>query len=170
MSETEYNEAKHREAELLAPVGNLDGIGDKIQERLVEADISSVQRLAAATVDTLVKIPGIGEKTAETLIEKAQEYVKQLETEYDRKRNLQKQREAERAAREEKLTAEDVFDDDEDYVTEQDDVPLAQAPDFGDLLEDDGSEDEAESEETAPSDEDQDEPKNTADDEDEERE
>ena len=53
MSETEYNEGKKREAELLVPVGQLDGIGAKIEERLIEADISSVQRLANASVETV---------------------------------------------------------------------------------------------------------------------
>jgi len=147
LSETEYNEAKHREAELLVPVGELDGIGAKIQERLAEADISSVQRLANATIETLTKIPGIGDKTAETLIDKAAEFVKDLEAEYERKRKLQKRREAAEAAeRDEKLTAEDVFDDDVEYVTETDEIPEIEAPAFDDLDLEDDDEDDDESE------------------------
>ena len=35
MSETEYNENKKREAELLVPVGQVEGIGAKIRDRLI---------------------------------------------------------------------------------------------------------------------------------------
>ncbi len=65
------------------PVGDLEGIGTKIRDRLIEADISSIQRLAAASVETLTKIEGIGQKTAETLIERAKERVAELEAERD---------------------------------------------------------------------------------------
>lgn len=127
MSETDYNDAKHREAELLVPVGELDGIGSKIRERLAEADISSVQRLAQATPEILTKIPGIGEKTAETMIEKARLFVKHLETEYDARKASEKADDDQKDA-DAKLTAQDVFEDDEDYVTEVDDVPEVMAP------------------------------------------
>ncbi|MFQ6008367.1 MAG: transcription termination factor NusA, partial [Candidatus Zixiibacteriota bacterium] len=75
MSETAYNESKRREAEMLVPVGRLEGIGAKIQERLAEVNIGSVQRLANATIETLTKIEGIGKKTAENLIERAKQMV-----------------------------------------------------------------------------------------------
>ena len=130
LSETEYNEAKHREAELLVPVGELDGIGVKIRERLVAADISSVQRLAQASPEMLIKIPGIGEKTAETLIEKAKVFVAELEREYDRKQAAEKAAAEKEAPAEAKMKAEDVFEDDAEYVTEVDDVLEATAPDF----------------------------------------
>ena len=130
LSETEYNEAKHREAELLVPVGELDGIGVKIRERLVAADISSVQRLAQASPEMLIKIPGIGEKTAETLIEKAKVFVAEREREYDRKQAAEKAAAEKEAPAEAKMKAEDVFEDDAEYVTEVDDVLEATAPDF----------------------------------------
>ena len=134
LSETEYNDSKHREAELLVPVGDLDGIGSKIRDRLIESDISSVQRLASAQVEMLMKIPGIGEKTAETLIDKAKAFVADLEVEYDRKRAAEKETESETA--QEKLTAQNVFEDDADFVTEVDDVRQAEAPDLSDVEDD----------------------------------
>lgn len=79
LAESEYNDQKKREAEMLVPVGDLEGIGSKIRDRLIEADISSIQRLAAASVETLMKIEGIGQKTAETLIERAKERVVEIE-------------------------------------------------------------------------------------------
>ncbi len=127
MSETEYEEAKRREAELLVPVGELEGIGTKIRERLIEADINSVQRLSQATPEMLMKIPGIGEKTAETLIDKAKAFARRLEIEYDRKMAKQKKAEEE-SPTDERLRAEDVFEEDEDFVTEVDDVREAMAP------------------------------------------
>jgi len=79
MSETDYNEMKRREAELMVPIGMLSGVGDVLEERLVDADIHTVQDLADAKLETLIEIEGIGEKTAERLIEGAREYMRELE-------------------------------------------------------------------------------------------
>ncbi len=153
MSETEYNESKKREAEMLVPVGQLDGIGAKISERLADADIGSVQRLANASIETLIKIEGLGQKTAEKLIEKAKQFVAELEEEYERKQKEKAEQEAEAEEEaEEKLSAEDVFEDDEEYVTEEDEVKQATAPDFEDIdegeeVEEEGGEEEDEEEE-----------------------
>jgi len=139
LSETEYNETQRREAEMLVPVGQLEGIGAKIEERLAQADIGSVQRLAAAQIETLVKIPGIGEKTAETLIEKAKVFVKELEREYERKAKEAAKAKTAEKAEEAPLTAEDVFEDDTEFVTEVDDVPEALAPSLVDVEDEDES-------------------------------
>ncbi len=135
LSETEYDEAKRMEAEMLVPVGQLDGIGAKIEERLAQADISSVQRLASAQVEVLTRIPGIGEKTAETLIDKAKKFVRDLEREYAKKRKAEAKAKAAEAAESGKLTADDVFEDDTEFVTEVDDVPEALAPSLDDVEE-----------------------------------
>ncbi len=131
MSETDYNESKKREAEMLVPVGQLDGIGSKIEERLADHDIGSVQRLANASIETLLKIEGLGQKTAEKLIEKAKAFVVEHEQEYERKQK-EKAEEAteETEAVDAKLTAGDVFEDDDEYVTEEDEVKQATAPEF----------------------------------------
>lgn len=147
LSETQYNEEKRREAELLVPVGQLEGIGAKIRDRLIEADIPSVQRLAQASVEQLVRIEGIGERTAETLIERAQALVDELVEKYEKEQAERDAAEAEAEA-EEKLAESDVFEDDKDYVTEADDVREVQAPmiDDDDDIDDEevttGSEDE----------------------------
>jgi N utilization substance protein A len=141
MSETAYNEVKRREAEMLVPVGRLEGIGVKIQERLAEVNISSVQRLANATVEMLMKIEGIGKKTAENLIERAKQMVQQLEEEY-RQREEQKRQAAEgdQPARAEALSVKDVFEEDEDFVTEADDILEATAPDLAEVEDDETKE------------------------------
>ncbi len=139
LSETEYNDARRREAEMLVPVGQLDGVGAKIEERLAQADIGSVQRLAASQVEMLVKIPGIGEKTAETLIEKAKVFVKELEIEYERRVKEEAEAKAAEKAEDAKLTAQDVFEDDVEFVTEVDDVPEAMAPSLEDVEDEDES-------------------------------
>ena len=136
LSETDYNEGKRREAETLVPVGQLEGVGEKLRDRLIEADISSVQRLAAASVEMLSKIEGVGPKTAEKLIDRAKALVEEVEREHD-------EREAEEAKAvvaeeaEEKLQESDVFEVDEDFVIDADDMPEVSAPDFDDEVEDD---------------------------------
>jgi N utilization substance protein A len=140
LSETDYNDLKKREAELLVPVGELGGIGVKIQERLIESDISSVQRLANATIEQLTKIEGLGPKTAESLIEKASHYVTELEEEYDKRMaELEEQKEEETEAEQ---TADDIFEDDQEFVTEADDVQEAEAPSFDELEDEEESKDE----------------------------
>ena len=52
---------------------NLKGVGPAMQERLKEGGIASVEQLAASTVEALTAIKGVGDKTAEKLIETAKE-------------------------------------------------------------------------------------------------
>jgi transcription termination/antitermination protein NusA len=133
LSETEYNDQKRREAEMLVPVGELEGIGGKIRDRLVAADISSVQRLAQASVDTLIKIEGIGQKTAETLVERAKEFVAEVEA-----KRLVAEKEGtvlskSQAEEEQKLAVSDVFHDDPDVVTEVDEERTVEKPNLEDV-------------------------------------
>ncbi len=146
LSESQYNDEKKREAEMLMPVGQVDGIGGKIRDRLIEADISTVQRLAQASVETLTKIEGVGQRTAETLIERAQDIVVELEEEYTA-------REAERKAEEpeqedDRLEESDVFAEEGEFVTEEDDVLEAEAPDLDEVEEDEVTEPDAEEDES----------------------
>ncbi len=91
MSESEYNEMKKREAEEMVPVGSLEGIGSKIEEKLLNADFVTVQQLAKADVEDLVKLDGIGQKTAESLIEKARALVAQLDVKRREQERLRKE-------------------------------------------------------------------------------
>ncbi|MBD3258724.1 transcription termination factor NusA [candidate division GN15 bacterium] len=140
LSETQYNDERRKEAELLIPVGQVEGIGEKIRDRLIEADISSAQRLAQSSVESLTRVEGVGQKTAETLIERAQEMVARVEAEYEKR--LEEARaaaEAERAEEEAEAAMEetDVFnEDDEEYVSEADGAPEAEAPEMSDIEQD----------------------------------
>jgi N utilization substance protein A len=140
LSETDYNENKRREAETLVPVGQLEGVGEKIRDRLIEADISSVQRLASASAEMLSKIEGLGPKTAEKLIERAKEMVAEIEREMDKREKEAKKEAAEKPAADEKLAASDVFEDDTDYVVDADDMPEVSAPDFDEDIDEDEDE------------------------------
>lgn len=91
MSESEYNEMKKREAEELVPVGSLEGIGSKIEEKLLHADFVTVQQLAKAEVEDLVKLDGIGQKTAESLIERARAFVAELDIKRKEQERLRKE-------------------------------------------------------------------------------
>ncbi len=130
MSETEYTESKHREAELLVPVGQLEGVGPKLQERLADADIGSVQRLAQAPIEMLLKIEGLGQRSAEALIERARTYAAKLERDYEKRKEQERKAAKDEPTKDEKRKGADMFEDDEDFVTEVDDVPEATAPDF----------------------------------------
>jgi N utilization substance protein A len=136
VSESQFNEQKRREAEMLMPVSQVEGIGAKIRDKLIEADISSVQRLAQSSVESLTKIDGIGEKTAEKLIERAQQLVTQLEEEYN-KRHAAEKVATDAEVAESKLKEADVFEDSPDYVSEIDDIRQAKAPDLDEDMEDD---------------------------------
>jgi N utilization substance protein A len=136
VSETDYNNARRRDAELLVPVGQLEGVGEKLRDRLIEADIPSIQTLAQTSVEDLLKIEGIGQKTAETLVERAKEVAAQLEVEYDKKAKVEAESPGKDAEQDKALTAKDVFVDDKDYVTEEDDIPVVSAPRLDDVEED----------------------------------
>ncbi|MEE8578206.1 MAG: transcription termination factor NusA [candidate division Zixibacteria bacterium] len=138
LAESEYNEKKRHDAEMLVPVGQLDGVGEKIRNRLVDADIASVQRLADSTVETLTRIEGLGQKTAEKLIERASEFVKELEEKFraDEAIRAKEAKEQDVAPESDKLGVSDVFEEDAEYVTEVDDIPTASAPEVDDDIED----------------------------------
>lgn len=140
LSETQHNEAKKREAELLTPVGQVEGVGGKIRDRLIEADISSVQRLAQATVESLTKIEGLGPKTAEKLIERASELAAELTAEYEARMVTEAAKRKAEGISDAKLRESDVFEDSPDFVSEADDVRKAEAPDFDELEDDDEAE------------------------------
>jgi len=111
MSETEYNEMKKREAEEMVQVGDMEGVGAKLKEKLVSHDYNTVQQLAKAEVEDLIKIDGVGPKKAETLITRARDFVEEIAA---------KRREEER----EQLDAEEsekIDTEDEDIETEDTD-------------------------------------------------
>ncbi len=91
MSETEYNKMKHIEAEEMVQVGHLEGVGSKLEEKLVEADINTVQQLAKYTSEQLQKIDGIGPKIADLLVEKAQALIVDLEVQRKERERLEKE-------------------------------------------------------------------------------
>ena len=56
-----------------APLRSLSGVGPAMEERLKKAGITTAQQLAAATLEQLTGIEGIGEKTAQKLLESAKD-------------------------------------------------------------------------------------------------
>ncbi|MEE9441806.1 MAG: transcription termination factor NusA [candidate division Zixibacteria bacterium] len=121
MSETDYNEMKHEEAELMVPIGRLSGVGDVLEERLVDADINTVKDLADSELEDIVKIEGIGEKTAKRLIERAIEFMTEHE-ELIRAQKVETQaQEKLDADSSSKITELEFVDDAEDEEDENDD-------------------------------------------------
>jgi N utilization substance protein A len=76
-SESQYLAQRTRALETATPLEELPGIGDATRERLEAADIKSIETLATKTPAELVSIEGIGPKTADKLVEAAQEFVAQ---------------------------------------------------------------------------------------------
>ncbi len=54
-------------------VGQLEGVGKKTAEALIQAGYDSLNKIAKAKASDLVEVPGIGAKTAEKIIIKAKE-------------------------------------------------------------------------------------------------
>jgi len=127
MSETEYNDMKKREAEDLVEIGGMEGVGSKLKEKLVLYDYVTVQLLAKADVEDLVKIDGIGPKKAETLIERARDFV--MEIAANRRAAELAEQEAEDS--QEDILKDDIEDDneDEDSNVEDNDESEKVAPD-----------------------------------------
>lgn len=64
-----------------ASLQQLPGVGPAIHERLAGAGVTTLEQLAAMTVEQLTAIKGIGEKTAQKLLEAAQAALSQAATE-----------------------------------------------------------------------------------------
>jgi N utilization substance protein A len=62
-------EKKTKEAKLT----DLAGVGKKVEKALVEAGYDTVEKIKALTIDDLIKVEGIGKKTAEKILKSAQE-------------------------------------------------------------------------------------------------
>jgi len=75
LSESEHKATKKLEEGPKIVVSSLPGIGKKIEQKLAEAGIDSVQAVVKTKVEELTKIEGIGKKKAEKLIELAKEYL-----------------------------------------------------------------------------------------------
>jgi len=75
LSEADYRTQKKLETGPEVVVTELQGVGEKLKEKLVSAGIDSIQGLAKAKLEDLTKIEGIGEKKASSLIEAAKEYL-----------------------------------------------------------------------------------------------
>jgi len=116
MSETEYNVLKKREAEDMVQIGDMEGVGSKLKEKLVLYDYNTVQQVAKAEVEDLVKIDGIGTAKAETLIERARNFVEEIATKRHEAELAQQEAED---VEEDLLEDEDVDDSDEEIMEEE---------------------------------------------------
>jgi N utilization substance protein A len=80
LSEADYRAQKKIETGPEIVVTELQGVGEKLKEKLVSAGVDSVQDLAKARLEDLMKIEGIGEKKASGLIEAAKKYLTPAKT------------------------------------------------------------------------------------------
>lgn len=94
VSKSERDRAREMEERARIDVDALESAGPKLQEKLIRAGIETVQDLLKAPREEILSIPGVGEKTAEKLIEEARELQER------RNRQLAADAEAARAAAE----------------------------------------------------------------------
>ncbi len=69
--------SKSQLAAAAMPLRDVNGVGPSLEARLKEGGLTTVQQLAAATVEQLTAIKGVGEKTAAALVEAAKEALQQ---------------------------------------------------------------------------------------------
>jgi N utilization substance protein A len=75
LSESEYREQKKLEEQLKIYVTELPGVGKKLKDKLAAGGIETIQDLAKSSVEDLTEIEGVGKKRAESLIQKAKDYL-----------------------------------------------------------------------------------------------
>jgi transcription termination/antitermination protein NusA len=65
-------EAEHAEAEAevkaASDITNIEGVGQKTAEQLLQAGYDSIEKIAAMTDEDILAVPGIGEKTAQKIL------------------------------------------------------------------------------------------------------
>jgi N utilization substance protein A len=71
ISKSERDRQKDMERRLRIDIEDLEGAGPKLREKLIRAGIETVQDLLKTPMEEILEIQGIGEKTAEKLIEEA---------------------------------------------------------------------------------------------------
>ena len=71
--EQKRQETVQKIADKTSALGRLKGISDKAIQLLVQAGLTNIEKLATLKTEDLTTLPGIGEKTAEKIIEAAKE-------------------------------------------------------------------------------------------------
>ena len=74
--EQKKQETEQKIANKTSALEQLKGINDKTIDLLVQAGFTNINKIAELKIEDLTTLPGIGEKTAEKIIEAAKEAVK----------------------------------------------------------------------------------------------
>jgi N utilization substance protein A len=75
VSESEYGKRLRHEELLLVELDELPGVGEKLEARLLAHGLDSAQRIRDAGKEALLSVKGVGEKTAERLLDAAAEAI-----------------------------------------------------------------------------------------------
>ncbi len=84
MSATEYDALKKSEEEKLVDIETVEAIAPKMIQKLIQAGFETAQDILAADIERLTKIEGVGDKTAEKIVEAAKQAVEKAEEELAR--------------------------------------------------------------------------------------
>ncbi|MBQ4178881.1 MAG: transcription termination/antitermination protein NusA, partial [Elusimicrobia bacterium] len=74
--EQKKQETEQKIANKTSVLEQLKGINDKTIDLLVQAGFTNINKIAELKIEDLTTLPGIGEKTAEKIIEAAKEAIK----------------------------------------------------------------------------------------------
>ncbi len=119
INESQYSERLEFQKMARLPVSEISGISDKILERLTAAGYKTADDLSRASLVDLMELEGIGEKTAQKVIDAAKAKIEELRQEFQAAREAARQQaEAEALAAEE--AAEEEAAEDEDFEAEVD--------------------------------------------------
>ncbi|HEC82887.1 MAG TPA: hypothetical protein ENI46_00190 [Firmicutes bacterium] len=118
INESQYAERLEFEKLARLSVGEVDGISERIKDKLLEAGFDTVDSVLKAGVAGLVSIEGIGEKTAAKIVEAAQAKLDSLIEEY-RAAKERKAEQAKSAEESEDIETQTGEDDSGEEVEEQ---------------------------------------------------
>jgi len=118
INESQYAERLEFEKLARLSVGEVDGISERIKDKLLEAGFDTVDSVLKAGVAGLVSIEGIGEKTAAKIVEAAQAKLDSLIEEY-RAAKARKAEQAKSAEDSEDIETQTGEDDSGEEVEEQ---------------------------------------------------
>ena len=97
LTETRFAEIQEERAETRIALSELAGVGKVMQERLTEYGLVSANEIADSTLERLLTVPGVGETTAQRMLDTAKEIVGEKVAAYREEVRIRK--EAEEAIR-----------------------------------------------------------------------
>ncbi|HCK08220.1 MAG TPA: transcription termination/antitermination protein NusA [Candidatus Latescibacteria bacterium] len=109
LTDTRFAEIQEEKAATRISLSELSGVGKVMQERLVEYGLGSANDISESTLERLLAVPGVGEATAEKILDASKEMVDVKVSAYREEVRIRKEaEEAAKAEEEAKKAAEEA--------------------------------------------------------------